>query len=169
MMTVLFIYHCFYFLQLVAVFKTLQLHPPAVDFYISIFVTINLLFQKIFTPPPLQEGFFFCLNPPQNLPSPSSSFSSDVPLKNFPVLIFWKPTILFALLPEIGGGKIIFKCYKSCKTFQLLNIKKITNLPLSRCHYFFSFYLTKYTCYSVLLISNGGSETMIPFLHSLWL
>ena len=129
----------------------------------------SVISENIHPPRPLQEGFFFCLNPPQNLPSPSSSFSSDVPLKNFPVLIFWKPTILFALLPEIGGGKIIFKCYKSCKTFQLLNIKKITNLPLSRCHYFFSFYLTKYTCYSVLLISNGGSETMIPFLHSLWL
>ena len=67
-MTALFIDHCFYFLQLVAVLKTLQLHPPAVYFYISIFVTINLLFQKIFTPlspPPL-----FLFEPASHLQAP---------------------------------------------------------------------------------------------------
>lgn len=67
-MTVLFIDLCFYFLQLVAVLKTLQLHPPAVYFYISIFVTINLLFQKIFTPPPSSPLFLF--EPASHLQAP---------------------------------------------------------------------------------------------------
>lgn len=66
-MTVLFIDHCFYFLQLVAVLKTLQLHPPAVYFYISIFVTINLLFQKIFTPP---SSPLFLFEPASQLQAP---------------------------------------------------------------------------------------------------
>lgn len=66
-MTVLFIDHCFYFLQLVAVLKTLQLHPPAVYFYISIFVTINLLFQKIFTP---RSSPLFLFEPASHLQAP---------------------------------------------------------------------------------------------------
>ena len=66
-MTALFIDHCFYFLQLVAVLKTLQLHPPAVYFYISIFVTINLLFQKIFTPP---SSPLFLFEPASHLQAP---------------------------------------------------------------------------------------------------
>ena len=68
-MTVLFIDHCFYFLQLVAVLKTLQLRPPVVYFYISIFVTINLLFQKIFIPPLLKRDFFL-FEPASHLQAP---------------------------------------------------------------------------------------------------
>ena len=148
-MTVLFIDHCFYFLQLVAVLKTLQLHPPAVYFYISIFVTINLLFQKIFTPHSSPPFFVWTC-----LPSPSSSFYSDFPLKNS-LSLFSGNTILFALLPEIRGCKI--------QNFLIIEYKKITNFSLSRCHYFLSFDLTKWTCYSVLWIFKWWLRNHDPF------
>ena len=118
-MTELFIYQCFYFLQHVAVLKTLQLHPPAVDYYISIFVTVNLLFLKISMPPPpppppLSEGIFFHLNPASIWKLP---FVFRLSVKQISLSIFSGNTILFALLPEIRGCKIIFKKYGSCKTF----------------------------------------------------
>ena len=114
-MTVLYIYHCFYFLQLVAVLKTLQLHPPAVDYYISIFVTINLLFQKIFIlRPHPPEGFFFGLNPP---PISKLQFFFRLPVKQISLSIVSGNTISFTLLPEIRGCKIIFKNTGLAKLF----------------------------------------------------
>ena len=139
-MTVLFIYHCFYFLQLVAVLKTLQLHPPAVDYYISIFVTINLLFQKIFIlRPHPPEGFFFGLNPP---PISKLQFFFRLSVKQISLSIVSGNTILFALLLKLGVVKLYSKI-QFLQNFLIIEYKKITNFRLSRCHYFFSIYLTK--------------------------
>ena len=112
----------------------------------GIFLHINFcnyksfISENIHPPPPLLPPFFVwtCL------PSPSSSFYSDFPLKNS-LSLFSGNTVLFALLPEI------------------IEYKKITNFSLSRCHYFLSFDLTKWTCYSVLWIFKWWLRNHDPF------
>lgn len=103
----------------------------------------SVISENIHPHPPFKRDFFFCLNKPQNLPSPSSSFSSDFPLKNFPVLIFWKPEFYLHCFLKLGVVKLYSNVTSLAKLFNYWILKKISNLPLSRCHYFFSFYLTK--------------------------
>lgn len=114
----LFIYQCFYFLQHVAVLKTLQLHPPAVDYYISIFVTTNLLFLKISIPPspppPCQREFFFIWTP---LPSGSSRLSSDFPLNKFPCPYFLETQFYLHCFLKLGVVKLYSKNMGLAKLF----------------------------------------------------
>ena len=65
-------------------------------------------------PTPLSEGIFFHLNPASIWKLP---FVFRLSVKQISLSIFSGNTILFALLPEIRGCKIIFKKYGSCKTF----------------------------------------------------
>lgn len=93
----------------------------------GIFLHINFcnyksfISENIHPPPPSSRGIFFCLNLP---PISKLQFFFRLSFKKFPVLIFWKHTILFALLSEIGGGKIIFKSYRLLKLFNYWIYKK---------------------------------------------